>query len=58
MSIYEYECCECGAKQELIRKIKDMEKPVWCEECNGQCRLLPPYVSKFVRGKGNWSSPA
>ena len=58
MPLYVYECCECGEVQELIRKIKEMQKAVFCEKCGGQCRLIPGTPSKFVRGSGGWSSPA
>jgi putative FmdB family regulatory protein len=58
MPLYEYECCECGEKQELIRKIKDAEKPVFCEKCDGQCRQVVAKPGRFVRGRGDWSSPA
>ena len=58
MALYEYECCECGNRTEIIRKIKDAQKPVFCEECDGQCRQLIATPARMIRGSGQWSSPA
>lgn len=57
MALYEYECVDCGKKIEIMKSISECDKTEWCE-CGSQLRMLPAPVSKFVRGKGPWSSPA
>ena len=33
MPIYVYRCAECGEVKELLRKMDDMNKPIFCAEC-------------------------
>jgi putative FmdB family regulatory protein len=58
MPIYSYTCKECKSTQDLIRKVKDANKTVFCEACGAQMEHTPEVPSKFVRGSGGWSSPA
>jgi len=36
MPIYEFECCECGARFEMLRSISDSDGEVACPECGAE----------------------
>ena len=36
MPIYEYTCADCGTKFEVVRLIKDADKPTTCQQCKGE----------------------
>lgn len=56
--IYSYACVECGHTQDVIRNVRDLDKELFCEECENQMKHVPEVPSRFVRGSGSWSSPA
>ena len=33
MPIYEYTCADCGTKFEVVRLMKDADKPIPCKQC-------------------------
>ncbi|MBM3136799.1 MAG: zinc ribbon domain-containing protein [Chloroflexi bacterium] len=35
MPIYEYRCCDCEYKFEVMRGMSQADAPIACEECNG-----------------------
>jgi putative FmdB family regulatory protein len=35
MPVYEYRCKDCGDKFEVLRSIKDADKPISCQYCQG-----------------------
>ncbi len=52
MPIYEYECQDCGAIEEVVQKISD--KPlVTCRSCSGTLRKMISQSSFHLRG-GGW----
>jgi putative FmdB family regulatory protein len=57
VALYSYECTECGKQTEIMKPMSECDKTEFCT-CGAQLRMLPASVSKFVRGKGGWSSPA
>lgn len=57
MALYSYECTGCGKKIDIMKPISECDQTEFCE-CGSQLRMLPAPVSKFVRGRGAWSSPA
>ena len=58
MPIYVYECPDCGTQEDRMRRIKDLNTPVWCGECGSELNLVPSSPAPFIRGSGSWSSPA
>ena len=36
MPIYEYICLDCKKEYEILRSFNEAEKPVDCDECNGE----------------------
>ncbi len=36
MPIYEYICQDCGAQFEALRSIKEADRPIPCQECQGE----------------------
>jgi len=35
MPIYEYLCKDCGERFEMVRTMKDADKPISCKTCQG-----------------------
>ncbi len=58
MPLFLYKCRECEHQQEVIRRIKDTYKSLWCERCGGSMENIVAMPAKMVRGSGSWSSPA
>lgn len=61
MPIYEYECPVCGAREERVRPIADMDAPVSCvnnPECNGAGDAPPTMVRKPTAPAGTFPGAA
>lgn len=51
MPIYEYECTQCGAVEEIFQKIT--EKPLAkCPSCNGKLQKLVSQSTFHLKGSG------
>ncbi len=48
MPLYEYECRECGARFELLRRMNDADRDVRCPKC--QAKNAERLVSGFAAG--------
>ncbi len=55
MPIYEYECEDCGAKFERLRKSQDADRPAQCPYC--ECEDTRRLLSSFAQG-GGCAAPA
>lgn len=51
MPTYEYECCGCGRRFEVVQKMTD-EPLVSCEECGGELRRLIFAAGIVFKGPG------
>ena len=49
MPLYEYECRECGAQFELLRRMNDADGDLRCPKCHG--KDVERLVSGFAAGK-------
>lgn len=58
MPIYVFHCEDCDEDFEVIRSVREADAPAFCEDCGEQCDRIVEKPGKFVRGKGNWSTPA
>jgi len=51
MPIYEYECAQCGAVEEVIQKFSD--KPLsTCKQCSGKLTKLMSQSTFHLKGSG------
>jgi|YelNatPaOPRAMG01_1025707.scaffolds.fasta_scaffold67520_1 putative FmdB family regulatory protein len=51
MPTYEYECCGCGRRFEVVQKITD-DPLVSCEECGGELRRVIFAAGIVFKGPG------
>ena len=58
MPIFEYICNKCKKKFEEIRVIAMAGEDAFCPKCGNSCQQVISKPGKFVRGSGQWSSPA
>lgn len=58
MPIFTAFCNKCKKEFEEIRKIADADGPYYCPDCGRSCKQTVAKPGRFIRGRGNWSSPA
>lgn len=58
MPIYTFFCSDCDETVDLVLRVRELDKPHFCEECGDQMQHTPEVPAQFVRGSGSWSSPA
>ncbi|OQY08225.1 MAG: FmdB family transcriptional regulator [Desulfobacteraceae bacterium 4572_123] len=51
MPIYEYECAECGNKEEVLQKFSDQPLTT-CNKCSGKLHKLISHSSFHLKGSG------
>ncbi len=51
MPIYEYECAQCGKKEEVLQKFSDQPLTT-CKYCSGKLHKLISHSSFHLKGSG------
>jgi putative FmdB family regulatory protein len=51
MPLYEYQCLQCGTRNEVLAKLSD-PPPTVCDQCGGELKRLPSAPSVQFKGAG------
>ena len=54
MPLYEYECAQCGAMTETLRRVVEADEPLACDHCGH--RKCTRKLSVFTAGSSNGSA--